>query len=250
MKLIPISALAICSCAFFAATLHGQGRQDGTQPADGDRPGAPARGERPMQDAALPMDPEMERAWREAAMPGPAHRNFDPLVGRFDVQQTIWFVAGAEPMRSTGVARYEWVLRDPQAERGRYLRQEFRSEMMGMPFQGLGYLGHDNIRRQYTSVWMDSMSTSTMTVTGRFDEDDGSFTFEGASQAPGGQEWKVRLVLRIQDRDKHTLEFFQSNDEVPEYKSMEIMYTRSRSATGQEPERDRIRGNDGRPQGR
>jgi hypothetical protein len=34
---------------------------------------------------------------------------------------------------------------------------------MGMPFEGLGYTGYDNVKKQYFGTWIDSMSTGIMT---------------------------------------------------------------------------------------
>jgi len=32
--------------------------------------------------------------------------------------------------------------------------------MMGQPMEGVGYTGYDRMRKQYTMVWLDNMSTA------------------------------------------------------------------------------------------
>ena len=68
---------------------------------------------------------------------------------------------------------------------GRYLEQRFKGDIMGMPFEGIGYTGYDNVKKQYWGTWMDNMSTGMMTSTGTAPPTGRSWTFNGTS-------WPIR----------------------------------------------------------
>lgn len=67
---------------------------------------------------------------------------------------------------------------------GRFLKQEFKGSMMGQPYTGTGYLGHDNATGKYQSFWMDSMNTSMTIIEGTADESGEVITFGGQASCP------------------------------------------------------------------
>lgn len=233
----------IAACALMTGSINGQGTggDDRSQPTE-QRPDAGETQRATTSDEALeqkaPDAPDNARP--SAGTPGEAHARLDPLVGRWEADVKGWFVPGEDPVKSTGVARYEWVLRDPEAERGRFLRQEFRGEMMGGTFNGLAYWGHDNVNEVYTSVWMDSRNTGTTMSRGVYNEDEGAFHFAGRYTADDGQEVRLRIVLTIEDERRHRMKYYQSLPGQPEQKGLEVVYTRSRAG-------DERRRNDERP---
>src|SRR5689334_22239372 len=108
----------------------------------------------PKKQTADPHQAEME-AMMKAGAPGDAHKKLDSLVGSWDATVKTWMQPGA-PMESHGTSQNTWVLG------GRWVEERFTGDFMGMPFNGVGYTGYDNIKKQYVGTWMDNMSTSVM----------------------------------------------------------------------------------------
>ena len=52
---------------------------------------------------------------------------------------------------------------------GRWVESKFTSNMMGQPFEGIGYTGYDNQKKKYMGTWQDNMSTAVMVSEGTMD---------------------------------------------------------------------------------
>lgn len=164
---------------------------------------------------------ESEMAAMQAAMtPGEFHRRLDPLVGVFDVTARMWMDPSAPPTESQGTSENRWVLG------GRFVEQHFRGEFMGMPFEGIGHFGYDNVLKKYVSSWIDSMGTGIMPAQGSL-KGDGSIEFWAEYPDPmTGKMTKFRELFRIVDADHHTMEMFTLRDDGSEYRNMELHYRR------------------------
>ena len=128
---------------------------------------------------------------------------------------------GAPPEQSTGTSENTWALG------GRYVQQTFHGSMMGQPFEGIGYIGYDNIKKQYVSTWMDNMSTAVMSSTGSLDASGKGMTFKGTMDDPmSGKPMKMEEKMSIADNDHHMLEMWSPGPDGKMFKSMEITYTR------------------------
>jgi len=99
--------------------------------------------------------PEEEATAKMVAMaaPGPAHADLAARAGTWTVDykyrmgpDTPW-----QPMQGTITSK--------PVLGGRFLMEEHSLEMVGMPMEGLLFLGFDNSAQEYTSLWMDSNST-------------------------------------------------------------------------------------------
>src|ERR1043165_7789388 len=102
-----------------------------------------------------------EIAWMKYMTPSEGHKALDHMVGSWDAKVTSWMGPGMEPMSSTGVETNTWVLGN------RYVEQKFSGSFAGQPFNGIGYAGYDNAKKEYFGTWMDTMSTGVMTQTGK-----------------------------------------------------------------------------------
>ena len=175
------------------------------------------------KDAKNPQMDEkaMMEAWMKAATPGDQHKKLQPVIGTWDVQVKSWMAPGAPPEESTGTSESTWALG------GRYVQQTFHGSMMGQPFEGIGYIGYDNIRKQYVSTWMDNMSTAVMSSTGSLDPSGKGMTFKGTMDDPmSGKPMKTEEKMSIGDNDHHMLEMWSPGPDGKMFKSMEITYTR------------------------
>jgi hypothetical protein len=149
----------------------------------------------PQQDPDTPPI----RAYLEAGTPGEHHRHLDPLVGTWSARFTIWAEEGAEPTETTGTIKRRWVLG------GRFLEETVETKTETGPFNGIGYIGYDNLEGRYEIVWMDSVSTAMFTETATFDEDDRILRLRGSHRdAATGRTIDTWGELDLSDPDRQT----------------------------------------------
>lgn len=60
---------------------------------------------------------------------------------------------------------------------GRFLQQEVNGEMMGMPMNGIGITGYDNLKKKYVGFWIDNMGTGMYTMEGEMDKEGKACTY-------------------------------------------------------------------------
>lgn len=167
------------------------------------------------------MDAAMMEAMMKAGTPGEAHKALDVFAGSWTTKVTSWMAPGADPMVMEGTSENKWVMG------GRYLEQRFSSNFMGMPFEGLGYTGYDNVKKQYWGTWMDNMSTAMMMSTGTGDGK--SWTFKGSMPDPmTGKDAAMDEKITVLDADHHTMEMWSPGPDGKMFKSMEIAYSRKK----------------------
>lgn len=198
MKLRVMFTGALCALTLFAFAQHEHGH------------GAPA------------PDPAME-AMIKAGTPGDPHKKLDVFTGTWETEITMWMAPGAPPAKSRGVAENRMIMD------GRYLEQRYKGEFFGEPFEGIGYTGYDNVRKQYWGTWMDNMSTAMMVSTGALSADGKTWTFKGTTPDPmtGKDSW-VDEKITVSDADHHTMEMWGPGPDGKSYKMMEIAYTRKK----------------------
>jgi hypothetical protein len=178
----------------------------------------------PAQTTADPKRQEMMKKWMEYSTPKESHKALEPLVGSWKFTSKMWESAKAKPEESTGTSSMKMVLG------GRFLHQEVKGQAMGQPFEGLGYVGYNNLEKRYETVWLDSMGTGMMRGTGSFDaktktlKDSGEYTcpFSADKTRDYKSEWKIL--------DKNSLHYTMWGPDIDtgkEFKQMEIVYKRS-----------------------
>ena len=171
--------------------------------------------------AGAPDQDEATKRWMEAATPAAAHKLLDPIVGDWDVASKWWMDPSAPPMESKGTTSKKWIMD------GRFVQEDFKGEMMGMPMTGHGMTGYDNVKKQYNSFWIDSSSTAMYTSLGKASPDGKTLTFHGRMDdaMTGEKDKAVKFVIKIESPAKHVFEMY----ELPggkEKKVGEMTYTR------------------------
>ncbi|MDP3722788.1 MAG: DUF1579 domain-containing protein [Candidatus Omnitrophota bacterium] len=185
---------------------------------------------RAAEEAAKPeMDPEQQaamEAMRRLGSPSGGHQALEPLVGAWSYTAQWWMSpeGPAESMSGTAVNTLIFG--------GRFLQQAIRGEAMEEgqpPFEGLGFTGYDNLRKEYQTVWFDTMMTGMMRGTGQFDAAAKTLTDEGDFSCPvtGETHRWYRTAWTVVDPDHTTSESYSRTPEGREFKSMEIRYTRA-----------------------
>jgi len=178
------------------------------------------------QEKQPKMDPEMLKQmeiWMKYATPGPHHAHLKQLEGTWDTNVKMWMQPGAPPEVSTGTSEAKLILG------GRYVLATFKGTYMEKPFEGLSITGYDNAKKEYVSLWIDTMGTGFMLSTGKCDQDGKVFTANAEMFDPVTNKIaKSKGITKIIDKDKHVDEMFMIGPDGKEVKTMEITYTRKK----------------------
>lgn len=111
---------------------------------------------------------------------------------------------------------------------GLWLVSDYKAEVPGFKFQGKGMDGYDPMKKKYVSVWVDSVTTSPMTLEGTYDEATKTMTMAGGGTGSDGKPLKVKNVTKITDKDHQTLQMFTINADGKEELQMTIEFTRKK----------------------
>lgn len=177
-------------------------------------------------EKSAPMDAktqEMMKKYQEAATPGAPHKIISELAGNWKTTSQMWDKADSKPQAAKGAASFKMILG------GRWLEQEFSGTVMGQPFQGMGLLGYDNVKGKYESHWFDSMSTGSMKSEGDYDTSTKTLKDKGTFSCPisAAKTQDVRSEWQMVNKNKMVFSLFGKGPEGgPEFKMMEIVYTR------------------------
>lgn len=168
-----------------------------------------------------PEQMEMMKNFEAYSTPNEMHKKLAKMAGSWDAKVQHWMAPGAPVEESEGSADMEVLYG------GRFVVQEFTSEWMGEPFEGIGLFGYDNIQKEFQSVWIDSMATGMMFSSGEMAED-GAITEEGTFSCPltNSKRWN-RSKTTFVDDDTWTYEMFMKDENGDEFRSMLITYTRN-----------------------
>jgi hypothetical protein len=152
--------------------------------------------------------------------PGEPHKQLASLAGSWTTKTKEWMEPGKPPTESTGTAEMKMVLD------GRFLQQEFTSQMMGQPFAGIGIDGYDNLRKRYVTTWIDTMGTGIFQMEGTASADGKTITLKGQHAEPGGGQMTHRAIWKIADSNTQTFDMYGTHHRSKEMKMLEITYTR------------------------
>jgi hypothetical protein len=178
--------------------------------------------EKPAKPEAPAMTPEQE-AFMKAGAIGPYHKLLEPFVGRWKAEVRIWSDPKAEPMVTSGTSSHTFIFG------GRYLKMEFTGQYLGQSFIGLGFMGFDNVRKEFISFWIDNMSTWFLTSAGTVDREGKTFTMKGSFKDPmTGILRQQRDILKVEGPDRIVSQSFEASSDGKEFKTMEIVYMRAK----------------------
>src|SRR6266540_3427360 len=114
--------------------------------------------------------------------PGPEHAMLKKWVGTWDTTMKMM------GMESKGTATYKMELG------GLWLISSFEGEIGGMKFSGHGLDSYDAGKKKFVGVWVDSMSTTPMTMEGTYDKEKKTMTMMGEGPGEGGKLTKYKAV--------------------------------------------------------
>ena len=172
------------------------------------------KGQKPMDQQA------MMELWKKLATPGEPHKQLASMAGSWTTTTKEWMEPGKPPTESTGTAEMKMLLD------GRFLYQEYNSQMMGQPFSGIGIDAYDNMTKKYVTAWIDSMGTGIFIMEGTASADGKTITLKGSHPEPGGGKMTHRAVWKIVDNNNQTFDMYGAHHRGKETKMLEITYTR------------------------
>jgi Protein of unknown function (DUF1579) len=190
------------------------------------------------QSAAQPGTPggqpnpqEMMKQMMELAKLNENHKLLADLDGNWTYTIKFWMNPdpNAKPEESKGTAVRKSIMN------GRFSTLDVtgKMEMPGpdgkkkeMTFVGHGIDGYDNVKKKFVGSWIDNMGTGIMFSEGTYDPATKTFTYNSEYEGIPGMKQKIREVIKVTDRDHHTLEWYEDRGG-QEVKTMEINYTRA-----------------------
>jgi hypothetical protein len=180
--------------------------------------------DKPGEEISLP---DALKAYQELSEPGPEHKKLAMMVGNWKIDSTVYTAPDAPPTKSEATASVRALMG------GRYFRETYKGEMMGLEFSGIGMFGYDKGMKKYVSTWLDSMSTGLMHSEGTADASGDVITYTGQYFDPLRQTIvKTKYVLTIKNRKTHSAVMYEIAADGSEHKGMELVYTRAARADG------------------
>jgi len=158
----------------------------------------------------------------KAATPGAPHAMLAKLAGDWACTVKYQMDPSQPPQESQSAATITGLME------GRYIQEVDAGQMGGMPFNGMGVTGFDNVSGKYVSTWIDNMGTGIETSVGTADASGKVINWVATMNDPTtGKPTKSRMVTTIIDDNHHTLEMFNTPPGAKkEMKVMTIDYVR------------------------
>lgn len=174
-------------------------------------------------NSAAAMDEQAVMAkWGEYGTPGEAHKVLEHKVGLWKLQVRMFNPDGSPAGQSDATSECAWIMD------GRFIEEHTTGNFGGMPFQGHGMSGYDNIKRRYIGSWTDNMSTGLMTFEGTFDPATNTFTYKGMAPDPIAWDYvPTRSTETMIDEDHSVMKSFMKGPDGNEFLQMQIDYTRT-----------------------
>lgn len=159
-----------------------------------------------------------------AGAPGKHHAELESLIGTWDGTMSFRPAPEVPALEFPGVATREWALG------GRFVREVVEAASpFGMPFEGIGYTGYNNIDQRYEMIWMDNMSTAVYPGHGAYNRETKVFTFYSERRDPASG----RLITGwsetdVSDPDRHVVKGWEHTADGRVFQSVEGVFTRRR----------------------
>jgi len=180
-----------------------------------------AQQEKPPAGMPDMNSPEMQAAMA-AMSPGPEHQKLARMAGDWTFTNKMWMDPSAPPSEGSGTVHAEMILG------GRYVHSVWKGNFMGMPFEGHGTDGYDNITKKHISFWVDNMSTGAMQMTGTCEQDGKvcTATSEAMMDPMTGKMTVFRSVVTWTGDRSFTMVMYAKPEGGAEMKGMEMTVTK------------------------
>lgn len=133
--------------------------------------------------------------------PGPEHEMLKKDVGTWDATVEMFMDPGAPPSVSKGTEVVTMM-------GGFWQLSEFKSEMMGQPFEGRGTAGYDPQKRKYVGTWIDTMTPGYYTMEATYDPASKTMTSTMEGPDPSGQVTRTKATTEWKDPDTRVFSMY------------------------------------------
>ena len=149
----------------------------------------------------------------------PEHARLSAMAGTWDVDMTFWLRPGGTGLTSKGVSMIQPLFG------GLFIEEKIEGRLNGTPFTTLAWTGFNTVTHRYEATRIASTNTIRIVETGGYDESTKQFELK-AEYPLAGDTWHQRTVIQPLTTDTMIAASYLSFGTVPEWKSVEIKYTR------------------------
>jgi hypothetical protein len=154
-----------------------------------------------------------------AAAPDAEHGRLIAMCGTWDVELTFVFQPGSPGLVTKGTSTITPLFG------GLFVEEKIEGALNDKPFTTLSWTGFNTSTKQYEATRIASTNTIRIAETGTYDEKARQFELK-ADYPLGGETWRQRTVIEVKSADAMTASSYLSFGKTPEWKGVEIKYTR------------------------
>ncbi len=182
-----------------------------------------AQDSRPAKPTPEQMQAMMQKAWENYMTPGEEHAQLAKKAGQWTFQGKMWYGPDMPAAEFDGTSSIKSVMG------GRYIFEEVKSEVEGMPFLGFGIGGYDNLTKQYIGTWLDNMGTGIIRMQGTASADGKVINYKGEHpDLMSGRYKTVRSTETSTDDDHFVVSMYDTAPDGKEFMMMEMIYARTK----------------------
>jgi len=174
------------------------------------KPVPPKKAEAPKAAEAMPAPPK----------PGPEHEHLKKSVGVWDATVEMAEAPGKPPAVSKGTET------NALLGGGLWLVTDFKSEMMGQPFEGHGVAGYDPAKKKYVGTWVDSWTTTLGISEGTFDPATKKETAVMEAPDQTGKMITMKMETEWKDDDTRVFTMWSPGPDGKDFAGLKITYKR------------------------
>lgn len=169
--------------------------------------------------AAAAAIPAASIAAGGASQARPEHARLIAMCGTWGVEMTFWSKPDAAALTALGTSTIQSLLASL------FIEERIEGVLNGTPFTTLAWTGFNTGTRQYEATRISTTNTARIAETGSYDEKTKQFELK-ADYPLAGQTWHQRTVIEPISAEKMLATSYLSFGTVPEWKAVEIKYTR------------------------
>ncbi len=136
---------------------------------------------------------------QEMPKPGPEHEWLKKKVGTWETTMKFG------DKESKGIVTFKMELGDL------WLVGKMESELFGQKFSGRSLDSYDVVKKKYIGVWVDSMSTSPVTMEGTYDKTKQELTMSGSGPGMDGKTTTYRSVTKMMGSDMEIMTMYMGD---------------------------------------
>ena len=152
--------------------------------------------------------------------PDSEHARLTAMCGTWDVEMTFWFRPGGAGITTKGTSTIRSLFD------GLFVEEKIEGALNGAPFTTLAWTGFNTATHQYEATRIASTNSIRIAETGSYDEKARQFELK-ADYPFAGDTWHQRTVIQPISADAMIATSYLSFGKVPEWKGVEIKYTRT-----------------------